>query len=70
LKSAPHNLKATRDSIVSLFTLLHQLLLLTPERSQDKKKNCKSTKADGEVLAAEKVADGLHDKNELICFGL
>jgi hypothetical protein len=70
LKSAPYNLKATRDNIVSLLTLLHQLFLLTPERSENQKRNSKSSEAHGKLVAGEKTVDGLHDENELIDFGL
>jgi hypothetical protein len=68
--SSPNNLKATGDSAVSLLTLLHQLLLLIPEGAQSQKKNGKSSKTNRKMLASEKTVDGLHDENELICFGL
>jgi hypothetical protein len=64
LKSAPYNLKATRDSAISLLTPLHQLFLLTPERSENQEKNRKSRKAHGKLVASEKTVDEFHG-NEL-----
>ena len=64
-KSAFYDLKATRDSVVSLLTLLHQLLFLTPERTQNQERNAESRKAHGKFVAGEKVVDGLHDENEM-----
>jgi hypothetical protein len=62
LKSAPYNLKATRDSAISLLTPLHQLFLLTPERSENQEKNRKSRKAHEKLVASKKGVDGLHGK--------
>jgi hypothetical protein len=69
-KSAPNNPKATRDNAVSLLTLLHQLLFLIPERTQNQERNAENRKACRKLIAGEKVVDGFHDENELIDFGL